>query len=150
MLGPKRSRTWVVIRGSVAESSMKTGSPPSSCSRTAEPGAMEVPTRSPGSPWAEAATISMPPSGVGWRTTPAAASASSRARSATHLRASAAGRPASRAVVTAAAPSIQRSRRRAVSYSRALPIAMPACEARTRSSARSSSVKPSPPRFSVR
>jgi pimeloyl-ACP methyl ester carboxylesterase len=53
------------------------------------------------------------------------------------------------AVVTAAAPSIHRSRCRAVSYSPALPIAMPACEARTRSIARSSSVN-GPPRFPVR
>ena len=62
---------------------------------------------------------------MGWRITPAEASARIRARSATVISASAALSPVSSAVVTAAAPSIQRSRCRAVSYSRALPIAMP-------------------------
>ena len=38
MLGPNRCRTWVVIRGSVAESSMNTGSPPRSWTRTGLPG----------------------------------------------------------------------------------------------------------------
>ncbi len=147
--GPKRDRTWVVIRGSVAESSTKTGSPPRSWTSTGEPGAIAVPTRSPGSSGVEAATISIPPSGVGWRTTPAEAPARTRARSATVVRAFSADAPVSRAVVTAAAPSIQRSRCRAVSYRRALPMAIPACEARTRSRARSSSVK-RPARFSVR
>lgn len=45
--------------------------------------------------------------------------------------------PESSAVVTATDPSIQRSRCRAASYSRTLPIAMPASVARTRTIARS-------------
>ncbi|SCF71363.1 hypothetical protein GA0115255_103803 [Streptomyces sp. Ncost-T6T-2b] len=114
MLGPKRERTPVVIRGSVAESSMKTGSPPSNCTSTGEPGSMTVPTMPAGSSGVEAVTISIPPSSVGWRITPADASASTRACSATVISASAASVPVSRAVVTAAAPAIQRSRCRAV------------------------------------
>ena len=138
---------------------MNTGSPPRSWTRTGEPGSIVVPMMSVASAsvsvasapvsGTDAATISMPPAGVGWSTTPAAASASSRARSATVVRAFAAVSPVSSDVVTAAAPSIQRSRSRTVSYSRALPTAIPACAARTRSSARSSSVK-EPSRFSVR
>lgn len=149
MLGPNLLRTGVVIRGSVAESSMNTGSPPRSCSRTGLPGSMVVPTMSPGSSRVEAVTISMPPSGVAWRMTPAAASARTRARSATVISASAAASPVSSAVVTAAAPSIQRSRCRAVSYSRALPIAMPAWVASSFSSCSSSSVN-GPPSLSER
>ncbi len=45
--------------------------------------------------------------------------------------------PDSSAVVTATDPSIQRSRCRAASYRRALPMAMPASVARTRTMARS-------------
>lgn len=146
MLGPNRERTGVVIRGSVAESSMNTGSPPRSCSRTGLPGAMVVPTMPSGSSCVEAATISIPPSEVGWRITPAAAPARSRARSATVSSASSALSPVSRAVVTAAAPSIQRSRCRAVSYSRALAIAIPAWVARSRTTCSSSEVKGPPDR----
>lgn len=149
MLGPNRDRTRVVIRGSVAESSMKTASPPSSWTRTGEPGAIAVPTSPAGSSSVDATTISMPPSAVGWRMTPAEASLRILARSATVIRASDAFSPVSRVLVTAAAPSIQRSRCRVVSYSRALPIAIPACAARIRSSAASASVK-CPVSFSAR
>ncbi len=149
MLGPKRDRTGVVIRGSVAESSTKTASPPSSWTRTGEPGAIAVPTSPAGSSRVDATTISMPPSSSGWRITPADASLRTLARSATVIRASEAFSPVSRVLVTAAAPSIQRSRCRALSYSRALPIAMPACAARTRSSVMSVSVK-CPVSFSAR
>ncbi|KFG72337.1 hypothetical protein FM21_29775 [Streptomyces mutabilis] len=62
---------------------------------------------------------------------------SRRACSATTWRASSMSPPESSAVRTATDPSIQRSRCWAVSCSRALPIAMPASVARTRTIARS-------------
>lgn len=57
--------------------------------------------------------------------------------SATTWRASSASLPDSRAVVTATDPSIHRSRCLAASYRRALPMAMPASVARTRTMFRS-------------
>ncbi len=78
------------------------------------------------------ATISMPPPAAGSSTIPAAEPDSRRARSATTWSASSASPPDSRAVVTATDPSIHRSRCLAASYSRALPMAIPASVASTR------------------
>ncbi len=136
MLGPNRPARLVTIRLSVAESSMKTASPASSFAATALRAGTVTPSEDEGSS-DDTATISNPPSSVGRSTIPAAEPASRRACSATTESASSASPPDSSAVVTATDPSIQCSRCRAASYSRALPMAIPASVASTRTMWRS-------------
>lgn len=131
MLGPYGAVSRLIMRGSVEASATKTASPSRSRSTTALSGGITTPSDLVGR-GEETATISRPPSSAGSSTIPASASARRLACSATTVRASSASPPESRAVVTATEPSIHRSRWRAASYRRALPMAMPASVASTR------------------